>query len=206
MVGSAGERLGIGGAARAAARPHLMERRPDPAPIPGRQRRPRRRQPQVPPREVLERHRLVGGQDRDSRSACGRVLRPRNKSSAHPPATHQGPAKPAIISTARRPVADRVAVPWAGEPAGLLVRRTTRPAPAETVWPRAAVQVNRADVREGLPAGTGRLEVQRDESRSVSMSSSTRSPRPAKRALATAACWAAVAQPMKPWSCSDAAV
>lgn len=110
-----GELVGTGRATGAAASPHLMERRLDSAPVAGRQRRPRRGQPQLPPAEVFEQRRLGGGEDRDLQVGVGPRLCPRNRSSAHPSAP-PGPTKIAITSTARRLALVRVSAPWAANP------------------------------------------------------------------------------------------
>jgi hypothetical protein len=59
---------------------------------------------------------------RSPRQRCGRVLRPRNRSSAHPPAIHHGPENPSMVERAR--VCDRVQGACLGfrEPDRLLVR------------------------------------------------------------------------------------
>jgi hypothetical protein len=88
--GVGGELLGGGGPAGSAASPDLVEGRLDSVPVPPRQRLSGGRQAQVPAVQVPQQCLLVGGEDGDLQVGVGRVRAPNSRSSAQPPATHQG--------------------------------------------------------------------------------------------------------------------
>jgi hypothetical protein len=162
MVGVGGELIRTRWASGngTAARPHLMEWRLDPTPIPGRQRRSRRGQPQIPPPEVPEQCPLVGGQDRELHIGVGarlvaqeQVQRPPAR---HPPCTGETGHDPQ--HPAGRLLEGRRAV--GGEPAGFLVwvEAAVRPGPVRRGL-EDRVQVHGAvDVWERLVVGVGPLE------------------------------------------------
>lgn len=128
-----------------------MERRPDPAPIPGRQRRPGAASRRSQPRRCSNSADWSTARTENSRSACGRVLAPRNRSSAHPPATHQGPrSQPSPLPLAAR---SRPGSPRRGRRTRWPPRaeRTARPAPADTAWPRRSRPGRPGRRRAGRP-------------------------------------------------------